>query len=436
MSFMRPRFLNRIGAQVTALVLLSLVTLHIIAIAGFYLSRQFEGQRPRDEGPGQFVALVQLAAASPRGQERDAVIARIVDTFPHLNVTRNAGVPQAGWVAVDDPPIRFVEGILGPGFRVVIYSKDDNRQIIITMPDGDVIGARLPRPPGPPPFFGNPVMLTILFVVVSLTLLLFWATRALAAPLFNFAKAAESFSLDRHDAALPERGPEEIRAVARALNRMRERIRKLVDDRTRMFAAMGHDLRTPITRLRLRSEFIADEELRKQMLGDLDQMKAMTEGVLTFLRDGQAQQAKTTIDLASVLQTVCDQFADMGHNVSYAGPDHTTIAARPDDLQRAVSNLVDNAVRHGMTVVVRLTLGGDRAVITIEDDGPGIPDDRKQAMLEAFVRGEEARTMDDRAGFGLGLAIARAIAEAHGGTLSLHDRVPQGLIARITLPVQ
>lgn len=436
MKFTRPRFFNRIGAQVTVLVLLSLVTLHVITLAGFYLSRHFEGQRPRDEGPGQFVALVQLAAAAPRGPERDAVIARIVHTFPQLNVTRNIDVPPAGWVAVDDPPIRFVEGILGPGFRVAIYTKDDNRQIVITMPDGDVIGARLPPPPGRPPMFGNPVTLTILFVVVSLTLLLFWATRALAAPLFGFAKAAESFSLEGHDAPLPDRGPEEIRAVARALNRMRERIRKLVDDRTRMFAAMGHDLRTPITRLRLRSEFIADEDLREQMLRDLDQMKAMTEGVLTFLRDGRTQEVKTTIDLASVLQTVCDQFADMERNVSYVGPDHVTIAARPDDLQRAVSNLVDNAVRHGTTVIVRLATCGDNVVVTVEDDGPGIEDSRKEAMLEAFVRGDEARTMDDRAGFGLGLSIARAIAEAHGGTLSLHDRVPQGLIARITLPAR
>jgi signal transduction histidine kinase len=435
MKFTRPRFFNRIGAQVTVLVLLSLVALHVITLAGFYLSRHFEGQRPRDEGPGQFVALVRLAAASPRGQERDAVIARIVRTFPHLNVTRGAAVPKLGQLDADGPPARFVADILGPGFRTAVYVEKDERQIVITMPDGDVIGARVPPPPGPPPVFGNPVTLTILFVVVSLTLLLFWATRALAAPLFDFARAAESFSLDRHDTALPERGPEEIRAVARAFNRMRERVHTLVDDRTRMFAAMGHDLRTPITRLRLRSEFIADEELRKQMLGDLDQMKAMTEGVLSFLRDGHTQEAKTTIDLASVLQTVCDQFADMGHNVSYAGPDHATIAARPDDLQRAVSNLVDNAVRHGTTVVVRLTMGSDSAIITVEDDGPGIEDCRKEAMLEAFVRGEEARTMDDRSGFGLGLSIARAIAETHGGALSLHDRVPQGLIARVTLPV-
>ena len=158
---------------------------------------------------------------------------------------------------------------------------------------------------------------TLLFVVVSVTLLGLWATRALRTPLSGFAKAAEGFSLDGTIAALPERGPEEIRAVARAFNRMRERIRKLVDDRTRLLAAMGHDLRTPITRLRLRSEFIADEDLRRQMLRDLDQMKAMTDGVLSFLRDGRAaRERRPSVDVASLLQTVCDQFADMGHAVA------------------------------------------------------------------------------------------------------------------------
>jgi signal transduction histidine kinase len=170
------------------------------------------------------------------------------------------------------------------------------------------------------------------------------------------------------------------------------------------------------------------------MLRDLDQMKSMTDGVLSFLREGQAREPATTIDIASVLQTVCDQFADMGHDVTYQGPDHATLTARPDDLQRAVSNLVDNATRHAGKTVVGLAADAAGTRIEVKDDGPGIPDERKDTMLEAFVRGNEARTMDDRAGFGLGLSIARAIAEAHGGALTLHDRAPHGLIARITLP--
>ena len=429
MKVRRPRFLNRIGTQMLVLVLASLIVIHAVVTAGFFLSHRFDSARVFDEGPGEIVALVRLAADAPRGPERDAVLAQIARTFPHTSLTQTAAMPPEG----REPYLGFLKDHLGQGFQVAAAPGGGAPRIAIRLPDGDVLTARLPPPPGPPPL-GGPVTFTVLFVIVIMTFLLFWAARALRKPLSDFARAAESFSLDGDIAALPERGPEEIRAVARAFNRMRDRIRKLVDDRTRMLAAMGHDLRTPITRLRLRSEFIADQELRAQVLRDLDQMKAMTSGALTFLRDGHAQEAAISIDLASLLQTVCDQYADMDHAVSYAGPDHATIMALPSDLQRAVVNLVDNAVRHGTIVVVRLTIGGGNAIIAVEDDGPGIEDSRKEAMLEAFVRGDDARTMDERSGFGLGLAIARTIAEAHGGTLTLHDNQPRGLIARLTLP--
>lgn len=160
----------------------------------------------------------------------------------------------------------------------------------------------------------------------------------------------------------------------------------------------------------------------------------MTDGALSFLRDGEPREAATRIDLASSLQTICDEFGDLGHAVRYEGPDHAVVTARPHDLQRAVSNLVDNAVRHGTEALVRLAATPEAVTIEVADNGPGIPDVGKEAMLEAFVRGENARTMDDRAGFGLGLSVARTVSEAHGGTLTLHDRARHGLIARITLP--
>jgi signal transduction histidine kinase len=438
MSFARALFLNRISGQMAVLILASLLAIHIVIVAGLFLSHRFEGTRAFDESPGDLVALVRLVAATPAGGERARLVAQIAQTVPHMDLKSASAVSRADGGTADDPRLHYLMQHLGPGFQVALLPAaaqpaDAARTLAIRLPDGDGLTANLPPRGGPPPL-GGPISFTLLFVVVSVTLLALWATRALRTPLSGFAKAAESFSLDGDIAALPERGPEEIRAVARAFNRMRARIRKLVDDRTRLLAAMGHDLRTPITRLRLRSEFIADEDLRRQMLRDLEQMQAMTDGVLSFLRDGQAREAATSVDIASLLQTVCDQFADMGHPVGYRGPAHLAITARPDDLQRAVANLVDNAVRHGANAVVRLTADAAGARVEVEDDGPGIPEARKAAMLEAFVRGEEARTMDGRAGFGLGLSIARAIAEAHGGTLTLHDRAPHGLVARITLP--
>jgi signal transduction histidine kinase len=216
---------------------------------------------------------------------------------------------------------------------------------------------------------------------------------------------------------------------------MHERIARLMSDRTKMLAAISHDLRTPITRLRLRAEFIEDEGNRKRMLIDLDQMRSMLESVLSLLRNDRKIEAVTLVDIASTLQLVADQFGDMGHIVHYEGPLSATAVARPDDLHRGVTNLVENAVRFGAEVTIRLDISGTKLVIDVEDDGPGISDARKQEMLEPFVRGDDARTMDESTGFGLGLSIARAIALAHGGELSLHDRAPHGLIVRMQLPV-
>lgn len=267
----------------------------------------------------------------------------------------------------------------------------------------------------------------------SIALLGIWAARALRSPLSAFARAAESFSLNQSSPPIPETGPEEIRTAAKALNRMRERITMLMNDRTRMLAAISHDLRTPITRLRLRSEYIEDDAQRAQTLRDLDQMQAMLESVLSLLRSGSAG-SPTLVDVAALLQMICEEFSDRGHTVVYQGPGRAPLTAQPDEIRRAVTNLVENAVRFGTKVLVTLTAANDRVIIDVADNGPGIPDERKSAMLEPFVRGEEARTMDASSGFGLGLSIAQAVAQAHGGTLSLQDNDPRGLVVRILLP--
>ena len=439
MNFVRSLFVNRIGGQIALLILASLIAIHALITASLFIGHRGALPWPRDDGTAPFVTTVKLIAASPPG-ERASLLSKAAHAFPQMRIERATAMPAVNDTAQDDMLLRFLAHGLGPRFRVAALPAPPQNGattsgVAVRLPDGAILTAHLP-PPAEPPTLGGPIALTLLFIVVSVTLLGLWAARALRRPLSSFAEAAEGFNLDGDFAALPERGPEEVRVVARAFNRMRDRIRSLVDDRTRMLAAMGHDLRTPITRLRLRSEFIADVDLRQQMLRDLDQMRAMTDSVLSFLRDGKARDDAIAVDLASSLQTICDQFADLGHDVTYHGPDHARLIVHADDLQRAVANLVDNAVRHGTRVTARLVASGGTWRIEVEDDGPGIADDSKAAMLEAFVRGEEARTMDDRIGFGLGLAIAHAVAEAHGGALTLHDRAPHGLIARITLPIE
>jgi signal transduction histidine kinase len=426
--------LRGISGQIAALVVVSIAALHLIITASFLLHRPDQPELSSDRGHGQLVTAVQLLGATP-ATERPRLSADIARAFPQLGIEilPTGQMPAAGEAGGFN--LRGLQRRLGHEYRIFQLTSGEPRKLGIGLPDGMMLSANvLPDRPRPP-FLGSPWMMTLLFAVISVTLLGLWAARALTAPLSSFAKAAENFSLDGAAAALPERGPEEIRFVARALNRMRERITGLIDDRTKMLAAISHDLRTPITRMRLRSEFIEDETHRSRMLDDLDQMRAMLESVLSFLRNGRRLEAMTLADVASTLQLITDQFADMGRKIVYDGPAHAMATVRPDDLHRAVTNLVENAVRFGAEAVIRLRVSADELTIDVEDDGPGISDALKQNMLEPFVRGDEARNMDDAAGFGLGLSITNAIVLAHGGTLSLHDRQPHGLVVRMRLPI-
>ena len=432
--------LKTIGGQITALIITSIAAIHLILAIIFLLSRPDQPEQPDpsiDRGHGQFAAAVQLLGAASAA-DRARLIADIAHAFPKLEIEPlpPGPVPEVGDSEKHD--LRGLHRRLDNSYRIFPLADDQKHpRVGVALPDGAMISARVLRDPRPRPFWAGSWFATLLFAIVSVSLLSLWAARALTSPLSAFARAAENFSVNGAASSLPERGPEEIRFVAKALNRMRERISALIDDRTKMLAAISHDLRTPITRMRLRAEFIEDEGHRRRMMGDLDQMRSMLEAVLSFLRNDRRLEAMTLTDIASTLQLVVDQFADIGHKVSYEGPQHAMATVRPDDLTRSVTNLVENSVRYGAHATIRLDVSSDTATIEVEDDGPGISDARKEGMLEPFVRGDDARNMDDdTTGFGLGLSIARAIVLAHGGELSLHDRQPHGLIVRIELPVR
>ncbi|QOZ34849.1 ATP-binding protein [Bradyrhizobium sp. CCBAU 53421] len=409
---------HRISGQIAALILLSLVLIH--ALIGLY----FTSQKPKsfaDRPIHQFQLVAKLLAETPAAER--ATLLRAADrAFPRLHFAlRDAAAGLNG----DASP-----GV--PGVDDVDEFSMKTAPAAVRLPDGTLFEAAI-GPVKMPPFVGAFWASTFLFLLVSVTLLGVWAGRALSAPLSAFARAAENFSINQAAAPLAETGPEEIRAAAVALNRMRERITTLMNDRTRMLAAISHDLRTPITRLRLRSEYIENDAQRAETLHDLDQMQAMLESVLSFLSGGSAAKP-TLVNVAALLQTICDQFSDCGHVVRYHGPVRASLLIRPSDISRTVTNLVENALRFGSEVDIRLTASADHATIDVSDDGPGIPEHRRAEMLKPFVRGDEARTMDEKSGFGLGLSIAQAMVCGYGGELSLHDNAPHGLLVRIKLP--
>jgi signal transduction histidine kinase len=280
----------------------------------------------------------------------------------------------------------------------------------------------------------TPTALLLMIVLVFVLLLSAYAVRWIIAPLNAVAAAALSFGRSpRDDQAISRRGPREIVQVADALNDMRTRIRALLEDRTRMLAAISHDLRTPLTRLRLRVERVGEDALRDKMLGDLTTVGRMLDETLDYLRENGKSEATARADLPSILQTICWDFADVGHDVSYLGPTRLAWTVRPRSLTRAVTNIVENGVKHGGAVTVALaSLPQGGIEIRICDNGPGIPAALREKVFEPFFKADDARTQGD-GGFGLGLSIARDIVKQHGGEIELRPGDP-GLAVRILLP--
>ncbi|MDE8345947.1 MAG: ATP-binding protein [Acidocella sp.] len=294
------------------------------------------------------------------------------------------------------------------------------------------------KPPAP---WRSPSFATA-FIVMSLlgASMIFWAVRKLLVPVRTLAEAAERLGRDVVNApALPETGPSEIVTAAVAFNTMAGRIRRFVEDRTFLLTAIGHDLRTPITRLKLRAEYMDDEEQRTKMLADLDEMEAMVAATIAFGRDVTTSEAVTRIDLPILLRTILDEAADgdpaHGDALGFAGPEHLAMRARPLALKRALTNLVGNAIKYGDAARVHLRpQPRDLVQIDIEDNGPGIPTDEMEAAFEPFHRLETSRNRET-GGSGLGLSIARNIIRAHGGDITLHNLPERGLRVRVSLPV-
>lgn len=234
---------------------------------------------------------------------------------------------------------------------------------------------------------------------------------------------------------VPEDGPGEVRRVVAAFNRMQARIQRLITDRTQALAAVGHDLRTPLARLRLRTEGIDDGEVRDAIARDVEEMDAMIASLLDFLSGDSDPEKPVRIDLAVVCATLVDDVTDRGHDADYVGPDHCERVVRPIAMKRALANLVENAIHYGQRVTVSVIDAAEGLTIRIEDDGPGIPPERLASAMQPFVRLDPARNRDTK-GFGLGLAIvAQAVAAEHG-RVSLRNRPEGGLSAEIVLPPQ
>jgi signal transduction histidine kinase len=273
------------------------------------------------------------------------------------------------------------------------------------------------------------VLLTISIAAVSAV-----ATYQLSRPIREFTEALRRFGTDPRAAPIPETGPRELRASIGAFNAMQAQIQKFVDDRTAMLAAISHDLRTPLTKMRLRGEFVEDEEQRARLFRDVDDMQAMVDSALAFFRDDFQGEETTTFDFPEMLHTIADDYNDQGSEITYNGAEHVAFRGRPFALKRAFANLVDNAVKYGRAPEVELSCSEQQFVVMVRDSGPGIPPEATEQVFAPFYRLERSRNRAT-GGVGLGLTSARAVIRAHGGDISLRNRPVGGLEVQVTLPV-
>lgn len=280
-----------------------------------------------------------------------------------------------------------------------------------------------------------PVILGTMVLSLALLMAALWlGIRRITGPLRRLAAAADTFGLDGTPPDLPPEGPREVRALSEALARMQRRLSDMIADRTRMLVALGHDLRSPITALRVRAEMVDDEETRERMVATLDEMREMVEATLAFARGVSRDQPMEETDLAALLEDIAGELSETGPPVVFTGVGPVVTALRRTPVRRALRNLMENAQRYGRGARVGLHRGERTAEITIDDDGPGIPPGELERVFDPFARLETSRSRET-GGIGLGLSIARAILRAHGGDVALSNRSGGGLRATVTLPL-
>jgi signal transduction histidine kinase len=277
-------------------------------------------------------------------------------------------------------------------------------------------------------------LIVVLLVLVSTALVTLVATRRLARPLQHFARGARRFGSDFRAPPIEPVGPHEIRQAILAFNSMQAQLRHFIQDRTQMLAAISHDLRAPLTRLRLRGEFMEDSDQQQRLFRDVDEMQAMINTALEFFRDDARLEQATQLDLAELLQTLIDDYRDQAIELTFNGPLRLVYFGRPLGLKRVMTNLMDNAIHYGAAPQIELQHKQDTVVIRVLDRGPGIPAAHREEVFLPFYRLEGSRNKST-GGVGLGLSTARAIVLEHGGTLTLAERQGGGLEAVVILPV-
>ncbi len=339
----------------------------------------------------------------------------------HISI---APASSQGRRAIPVSPLQILERRTNP---------DRLYDVTVQFPDGDSTLFRLARPAEGAPIPRN-LYINLSLLVVIMAVALFVTARTVTLPLRQLARAADRIGRDVRQPQLEEKGSREIRDAARAFNTMQDRLHRYLDSRTRVLAAMSHDLKTPLTRLRLQVETLDNPDAQARIGKQLDEMESMVRGALALFRGLDDDETLAAVDINSLLATLQSEFTQMNGAVSIEGAALREFIGKPQALKRCLTNLIENAIKFGERARVRVE-DGAAIVIQITDEGPGVPVDELDRVFEPFYRVESSRNRDT-GGTGLGLSIARDIAQAHGGSLTLRNLPERGLEATLTLPRQ
>lgn len=309
------------------------------------------------------------------------------------------------------------------------------RTVSLSLHDGTFL--HLALHPRRPPLAGPPQprlsLYVLLFFAACLGLLAYAVARMSIQPLRQLAQAATELGRDIERPPLAERGPTEVRHAASAFNTMQAQIRRYIQDRTQILAAITHDLQTPLTRIRLRLEKVQDQELKARLVEDLSAVQTMIKDGLDLARSMNSEEPMQRTDFDSILDSVCADAAEAGQDVTLSGLTGASIKVQPNAMRRCLTNLIDNAVKYGGYARVSARRDKNKVVVQVRDGGPGIPENMLEAVFDPFFRLEASRSRDT-GGTGIGITIARNIAVKHGGRLYLGNHPDSGLVATLELP--
>jgi len=335
--------------------------------------------------------------------------------------------PEPSPPAIDLPPSFF------EAHELALHPARAQRyDVAVRFPDGDAVTYRLARAPGGAPLPRN-LFVNLSLLVLLLVIVLYIAARNITRPLSELARAADSLGRDtRAVPQIAEQGARELRDAARAFNTMQDRLHRYLDSRTRVLAAMSHDLKTPLTRLRLQVEALDNEPMQARIGRELDEMESMVREALALFRGLDDGEPASALDVDALVAQIRDEFRDMGATVTLTGHALRPFVGKPQALKRCLTNLIANAVKFGTRADIQIEDGAD-LLIRVRDRGPGIPEEELERVFEPFHRLESSRNRDS-GGTGLGLSIARDIAQAHGGSLLLANLPGGGLEATLRLP--